>query len=819
MKRTLSICLILTMLIGSLCAFSASAEPPATFISGDFTYTLNPDGTAEIFSYSGNAESLTLPTELDGIKVTSIGYEAFRRNETLKSVTVPEGIVNIGTAAFTSCKKLEALTLPEDLELFKYTAIENTPLYKNPDNWEDGTLYISNHLVKKNQGPGWDTYEVKEGTISICLFAFEHNSKLKTVTLPQSLKRIGNGAFSLCAKLEKINLPENLTYLGVGAFENCTKLEKINIPAGIEVINERAFESSGLKEVTIPSTVKTVGMMAFNSCRKLEKVIISEGIKSIEHSAFSSCPLLSDITLPESLENIGDNAFNGTAYANNPENLENGALYWKDVLLEVNPDTKGKFYVKEGTKKIAGNAFYGCDGIIYINLPNSVELLSNESFAQCGGLKRIDLSENIKEIPEMAFWGCSELESIRIPASVEKIGEYAFLDCFNLSNITIFDSVSEIGEYAAGFITTWDQEGCIVYESGVAPQELTIYGYSDTEAQKYAELNGFDFKDMHTPAEYKYKDKVIELLDITDPYPEVISYSEDYEYFSEYSTSDEATPDYVLITAFYSQVVKEGTLTRQFGDYVLYTSEITYPSEEFGYFIYQPKENKIYTLTEAYEKKIDGINNVFTEAGLGKLIGDVNYDLNLNIRDVTLIQKHLAGLENLDDYALDSSYVEPVADFNGDGKVNVKDATAIQKRIAGLDGKTLDFKVLGIIPTAIDYSYTYKIAQSPEELTEIAESIYKALEWVESQDIFTEEYFKTKAVVVVNDIIGGSCCSQEIEHIGTRGDTLTVLRTIHRSIVTLCDENPQCVFIEVNREDIKDVFNVKVHSETKYYNP
>ncbi len=818
MKKILSVCLILTLLLGSVCAFSASAEPPATFVSGDFTYTINPDGTAEIMDYAGNAEILTLPDELDGIKVTSIGYSAFRRNETLKSVTIPESITAVGTAAFTGCTKLETLNLPENLESFKYTAIENTPLYKNPDNWEAGTLYINNHLVKKNQGPGWDTYEVKEGTISICNFAFEHNSKLKTVTLPSSLKRIGNGAFSLCAKLEEINLPENLTYLGNGVFENCTKLKEINIPAGIEVINERAFEASGLKEVTIPSTVKTVGIMAFNSCQKLEKVIISEGVKSIEHSAFSNCPLLSDITLPESLENIGDNAFNGTAYSNNPDNLENGALYWNEVLLEVNPETKGKFYVKEGTKKIAGSAFYGCDEIIYIHIPNSVELLSEESFAQCSGLKKIDLSENIKEIPKMAFWGCSELESIRIPASVEKIGDFAFLDCFNLESITIFNSVTDIGEYAVGFITTWDQEGCIVYESGVAPQKLTVYGYKGTAAEKYAEQNGFDFKDMHTPAEYKYKDKVLELLDITDPYPEVISYSEDYEYFEEYSTNDEATPDYVLINAFYSQV-KEGTLTKQFGNYVLYTSEITYPSEEFGYFIYLPKENKIYTLTEAYEKKLEGINNVFTEAGLGKLIGDVNYDLNLNIRDVTLIQKHLASLENLDDYALDTSYVEPVADFNGDGKVNVKDATAIQKRIAGLDGKTLDFKVLGIIPTAIDYSYTYKVAQSPEELKEIADSIRYASDWVNEQGIFTEEYFKTKAVVVINDIIGGSCCSQEIDHLGTKGDTLTILRTIRRPLAPNCDENPQCVMIEVNREDIKDIFNVKVHNETKIYNP
>ncbi|MBR3987886.1 MAG: leucine-rich repeat protein [Clostridia bacterium] len=817
MKKILSICVILTFLLSTVCAFSASAEPPATFVSGDYIYTINPDGTAEIMDYTGNAEILTIPEELDGINVTSIGYEAFRRNETLKSVTISDSITKIGTAAFTSCTKLEAITLPENLENFKYTAIENTPLYKNPDNWEAGTLYISNHLVKKDQGPGWDQYEVKEGTISICNFAFEHNSKLKKVTLPQSLKRIGNGAFSLCAKLEQINLPENLTYLGNGAFENCTKLKEINIPSGIEVLSECAFNFSGLREVTIPSTIKAVGNHAFSSCQKLEKVIISEGVKYIEHSAFSNCPLLNDITLPDSLEDIGDNAFNNTAYANNPENLENGALYWKDVLLEVNPATKGKFYVKEGTKKIAGNAFYGCDEIIYIHLPNSVEILSEECFAQCGELKRIDLSENIKEIPKMAFWGCSELENIRIPASVEKIGDYAFLDCFNLESITIFDSVTEIGEYAAGFITTWDQEGCIVYESGVAPQNLTVYGYNGTEAEKYAKKNGFDFKDMHTPAEYKYKDKVLELLDITDPFPEIISYSEVYEYFSEYSTNDEATPYYVLITAFYSQV-KEGTLTRQFGDYVLYTSEITYPSEEFGYFIYLPKENKIYTLTEAYEKKIDGINNVFTEAGLGKLIGDVNYDLDLNIRDVTLIQKHIAELENLDDYALDTSYTELVADFNGDNKINVKDATAIQKRIAGLDGKTLDFKVLGVIPTAVDYSYTYKIAQSPEELTEIADSIRYASDWVKEQGVFTEEYFKTKAVVVVNDIIGGSCCSQEIEHLGTKGDTLTVLRTIRRPLAPNCDENPQCVMIEVNREDIKDVFNVKVHSETKIYN-
>lgn len=170
-------------------------------------------------------------------------------------------------------------------------------------------------------------------------------------------------------------------------------------------------------------------------------------------------------------------------------------------------------------------------------------------------------------------------------------------------------------------------------------------------------------------------------------YAEELSYSEEYRYHSEVAPRD-ATPDYVLIDAFYS-VVTEGTLTKKFGDYVLSTCEITYPSLEFGYYIYLPEKNEVYTLTEAFEKEIEGIYNVFTDAGIGKLIGDVNYDRKLNIKDATLIQKAVANLAEIENnyikgtsWSLDENMPAFVADFNCDGKMNVRDATAIQKKLA-----------------------------------------------------------------------------------------------------------------------------------------
>ncbi len=198
--------------------------------------------------------------------------------------------------------------------------------------------------------------------------------------------------------------------------------------------------------------------------------------------------------------------------------------------------------------------------------------------------------------------------------------------------------------------------------------------------------------------DYKYADRI--LPDFLDVYRDMVgrlSYDEHYEYYSSNNTStgDETTPDYVLVSV-YTNCFFEAPTVMVFGDYIMIDKDSTNVPFYFGKGIYIPAEDKLDSLTYAYDMGIEGIESVFTEGGLGLLIGDMDSDRVVTIKDATFIQKCIAGLEYFatSDYLGDLVFVAGadkeiptpryISDFNRDGERNIKDATAIQKHIAGL---------------------------------------------------------------------------------------------------------------------------------------
>lgn len=125
-----------------------------------------------------------------------------------------------------------------------------------------------------------------------------------------------------------------------------------------------------------------------------------------------------------------------------------------------------------------------------------------------------------------------------------------------------------------------------------------------------------------------------------------------------------------------------------YGDYVLRNNETYFPST-FGYNVYVSKSDEVISLRKAYDTNIDGIESVFTDYGIGELIGDVNNDKSITIFDATIIQKNLVQLSdfasndeiqgNCEDGSVSISYM---SDFNRDTDRNIMDATAIQMYLA-----------------------------------------------------------------------------------------------------------------------------------------
>ncbi|MBO7112117.1 MAG: leucine-rich repeat domain-containing protein [Bacteroidaceae bacterium] len=133
--------------------------------------------------------------------------------------------------------------------------------------------------------------------------------QLKNVTLPQSIKSIGNASFWGCRNIKTLLMPDGVTIIGNRAFFQCNKLAYVNIPNSVTDIDEGAFfECTSLSSVKIPERVKDIKDKTFYGCENLTTVILSDSLKSIGAYAFNSCDITS-IDIPEGVTSIGEGAF------------------------------------------------------------------------------------------------------------------------------------------------------------------------------------------------------------------------------------------------------------------------------------------------------------------------------------------------------------------------------------------------------------------------------------------------------------------------------------------------------------------------------
>ena len=274
MNRKLAAGLILLMIcmFPALCHAREETEQEV-FRSGDWEYCLNEDGTAMITNWNGEEESLAIPEELDGRKVTEIGTTAFYAATGLRDVTIPDSVTGIGPSAFYECGSLTGVSIPDSV------------------------------------------LEIDDYAFCLC-------GSLKDVTIPDSVLRIGKMAFTASA-IADITIPASVEEIGRWAFGSCHGLTDIEVSPeneNFQVMDHALVETAsktliaypeGLtdQEYAIPDGILKIGDSAFSYCDNLVRIAIPDGVTEIGEHAFSSCRHLTDVNLPDSVERIGTCAF------------------------------------------------------------------------------------------------------------------------------------------------------------------------------------------------------------------------------------------------------------------------------------------------------------------------------------------------------------------------------------------------------------------------------------------------------------------------------------------------------------------------------
>ena len=165
----------------------------------DGDYVVYTDGNEKIFvGYLGTETELVLPSY-----ITTVNQYACYDNKNLTSVTLPDGVNSIGGHAFENCSKLTSVTLPDSITSIASSVFQYTSYYNDTNNWENGVLYIGNHLIDTKSTVS-DIYAIQEGTVCVANQAFFSCSDLIELIIPNSIQSIGMQAFSTCYNLARV---------------------------------------------------------------------------------------------------------------------------------------------------------------------------------------------------------------------------------------------------------------------------------------------------------------------------------------------------------------------------------------------------------------------------------------------------------------------------------------------------------------------------------------------------------------------------------------------------------------------------------------
>ncbi len=400
----------------------------------------------------------------DGVE--SIGANAFSNCTGLTNIFIPSSVTSIGNNVFSGCVALKTvyscLTSPVSIDASVFPDRDKQILYvpygcRNAyliaDYWNDFKQIME---IGTESGEMW-TFNVDgpnatitgkipmpigdltipsvvylNGTVynvtGIANSAFQDNTLITNITIPESVTSIGSSAFSGCSAISSVILPEGLIAIGDNAFEGCNNLNSIYCYVMTPLsIGSSTFANYANATLYVPVGCKDAYENAeywgdFGTIKEMvsEPESIWTFTISGSNATITGCTEpTAELVIPSQVYEDGI-VYNVTAI---------GASAFKDksVLKSVT--------IPEGVTSIGSKAFYNCYRITSVTFPESLKTIDSSAFAYCTRLTEVTLPEGLMNINSNAFNKCTGMTSVTIPSSVTSIGSSAFSGCTALTSV------------------------------------------------------------------------------------------------------------------------------------------------------------------------------------------------------------------------------------------------------------------------------------------------------------------------------------------------------------------------------------------------
>ena len=583
-------------------------------------------------------------------ETTVVAGAAFLNCTSLAEITIPDSVTSIDRYAFSGCTSLTDVTIGNNVtsignDAFDYcTSLTDVYYGGTEQEWNGitygwGNDYLLNATIhfETESTPAESAFEyivLEDGTAQIT----DYTGSAAELVIPSEIDgytvtSIRESALYDCASLTRVTIPSSITEIGYQAFGHCMNLTDINVEDG----NEKHCSVDGVlfskdkktivsypagktqTEYSIPESVENISSYAFRDNAYLESITIPDGVTSIGTSAFESCTSLADISFPESVVSVGVDAVYNTAYFKDDSNWVDSVLYVDNVLFLALDSIHGKYEIKDGTTVIVGSAFDNCNYLTDVVIPDSVT-----------------------GIPGGMFVSCKGLQSVTIPETVTKIGNGAFAECSSLTDI-----------YFGGSEYQWNR---IAIDAGnEVLNNITIHFGKESLLEREDSETGITVSEETSETLPDDTQLVVEQVSATS---NSVTYNITFE-----KDGEEIQPNGTVTVKIPVPEGMDGNLCKVYRQETDYTYTDMNAVYQDGYMVFTTDHFSRYILTTG------------NPSALEVLLGDVNEDGTVNMRDCTILQQYL----NEWDVEVNLS----ACDVNGDNDVNMKDLSLLQQYLNG----------------------------------------------------------------------------------------------------------------------------------------